>query len=697
MSVISNPPYPSYFDVDGSPLENGYLYFGAANQNPETNPITVYWDSAYLVPAAQPIRTSGGFAVRNGSPANVYVTTDYSLTVRDKNRRLVYSKLLSEGQTTAEVNIQFSTQTVIATSGQTVFNLSTAYTPGNQSLAVYHNGARLVVAQDYTETSATVVTLLIGATVGDVLQFVTATPINPSSLGAAAVAYVPAGAGAVATDVQTVLRETVSVTRFGADPTGVTDSTSAINAAIQYAKTSAIKCVEVPSGNYRTTSSIIIGGNFGAGIEFVGKQATITCSGNVPIIDINCRVPDTPPQVRMNCYVHGFTLVGPGKANTSSAGVKASRGAGVKVENCSITAVYRGVWGFGNLISHYSDLNIYSTFMPLQFEPDGIEFAANDIHFTRLKVFDNDRVCRMINFPNGAMTFIGCELEGNNLSGGLADGVRVAEFFDAGKVTMIGCHMEENPGQYNLFFDGNNNSHLSVNGCEIIPGDSCANVLYMANATGSPSLFVSGSRVTNNVVGGRIVLSTGAKGYFIGTQAGQVTGDVSKVVFQTAGILGVGRDGSVVDGNGIAFPATQVPSTNANTLDDYAEGTFTPTIIGLTTAGTATYANQNARYTKIGRQVFVEMFINWSAGSGTGDFAISGLPFTVSNTPVTYPAANISRTNAFAWTAGNVLSANFEPGTNRILFYQVPVGGGTVTPVAYDAAGYVMVSGTYTV
>jgi hypothetical protein len=253
MSVISNPPYPSYFDVDGSPLENGYLYFGAANQNPETNPITVYWDSAYLVPAAQPIRTSGGFAVRNGSPANVYVTTDYSLTVRDKNLRLVYSKLLSEGQTTAEVNIQFSTQTVIATSGQTVFNLSTAYTPGNQSLAVYHNGARLVVAQDYTETSATVVTLLIGATVGDVLQFVTATPINPSSLGAAAVAYVPAGAGAVATDVQTVLRETVSVTRFGADNTGTTNCYQAVEAAWQHCLANG-KDLYFPSGIYRITS-----------------------------------------------------------------------------------------------------------------------------------------------------------------------------------------------------------------------------------------------------------------------------------------------------------------------------------------------------------------------------------------------------------------------------------------------------------
>lgn len=236
MSVISNPPYPSYFDVDGSPLENGYLYFGAANQNPETNPITVYWDSAYTQPALQPIRTSGGFTVRSGTPANIYVSTDFSITVRDKNRRLVYSKLLSDGQSVAEVNLQYSTQAITATAGQTVFGLSTSYTPGNNSLAVYRNGLRLVAGVNYTETTSTSITLSIGATAGDVLQFVTATPINPSSLGAAAVAYVQAGAGAVATDVQTVLRETVSVTRFGAVGDGVTDDTAAIRNAVNAAQ-----------------------------------------------------------------------------------------------------------------------------------------------------------------------------------------------------------------------------------------------------------------------------------------------------------------------------------------------------------------------------------------------------------------------------------------------------------------------------
>jgi hypothetical protein len=255
MTVIANPPYPSYFDVDGSPLEDGYIYFGAANQNPETNPITVYWDSAYTQPALQPIRTSGGFTYRAGTPANIYVSTDFSITVRDKNRRLVYSKLLSEGQTTAEVNLQYSTQAITATAAQTVFGLSTAYTPGNNSLAVYHNGSRLIVGQDYTETTSTSITLAIGATAGDVLQFVTATPINPSSLGAAAVAYVPAGTGAVATNVQAKLRETVSVKDFGAVGDGVTDDTAAIQAALNAGS------IYIPDGTYIVSSVNVTASN----------------------------------------------------------------------------------------------------------------------------------------------------------------------------------------------------------------------------------------------------------------------------------------------------------------------------------------------------------------------------------------------------------------------------------------------------
>lgn len=90
--LATSSPFPQYFDLDGSPLDNGSLYFGTANGNPLTAPITVYLDSAGTQPAAQPIRTMNGFAVLNGTPVLLYVSGDYSLLVNDKRgRQVAYS------------------------------------------------------------------------------------------------------------------------------------------------------------------------------------------------------------------------------------------------------------------------------------------------------------------------------------------------------------------------------------------------------------------------------------------------------------------------------------------------------------------------------------------------------------------------------------------------------------------------------
>ena len=94
MSVLSvNPPYPIFSETDGQPLENGYIWIGTVNLDPQTNPISVYWDLAKTIPAAQPIRTLGGYPVYNGTPARLYVGADYSIRVMDNNGSLVYSSL----------------------------------------------------------------------------------------------------------------------------------------------------------------------------------------------------------------------------------------------------------------------------------------------------------------------------------------------------------------------------------------------------------------------------------------------------------------------------------------------------------------------------------------------------------------------------------------------------------------------------
>jgi hypothetical protein len=98
--------------------------------------------------------------------------------------------------------------------------------------------------------------------------------------------------------------------------------------------------------------------------------------------------------------------------------------------------------------------------------------------------------------------------------------------------------------------------------------------------------------------------------------------------------LGVGGATPAASGAGITFPATQSASSDANTLDDYEEGTWTPIYYGTSTAGTTTYTNRGGTYRKIGSIVFVEANIQWSSATGTGQGYIGGLPFTTtSNSP----------------------------------------------------------------
>jgi hypothetical protein len=92
MSALSiQPTYPIFTDIDGQPLDSGYIWIGTANLNPITNPINVYWDAALTQPAAQPIRTISGYPSNAGTPARLYVNSDYSIQVQNKNGTLVYS------------------------------------------------------------------------------------------------------------------------------------------------------------------------------------------------------------------------------------------------------------------------------------------------------------------------------------------------------------------------------------------------------------------------------------------------------------------------------------------------------------------------------------------------------------------------------------------------------------------------------
>jgi len=100
---------------------------------------------------------------------------------------------------------------------------------------------------------------------------------------------------------------------------------------------------------------------------------------------------------------------------------------------------------------------------------------------------------------------------------------------------------------------------------------------------------------------------------------------------KTLNTIGVGNATPTTSGAGITFPATQSASSDANTLDDYEEGTWTATLTGSTAAPT-TPITSTAIYTKIGRIVTVQfVFNNVNTTGATGNIRVTGFPFTFLN------------------------------------------------------------------
>ncbi len=175
-----------------------------------------------------------------------------------------------------------------------------------------------------------------------------------------------------------------------------------------------------------------------------------------------------------------------------------------------------------------------------------------------------------------------------------------------------------------------------------------------------------------NDMPGRLVFSTTADGASSPTERARITND---------GYLRLA-------GKGIQFNGD---TADANSLDDYEEGTFTPTIVGGTTAGSATYSSQNGVYRKIGSLVHFSISLAWTGGTGTGSLQISGLPFNVNTSYL--PVFSVFPVN-IALTAGNVIGG-FSNLTAGIQLVQTPTGGGADATVTYDAAGALYVTGTY--
>ena len=130
-----------------------------------------------------------------------------------------------------------------------------------------------------------------------------------------------------------------------------------------------------------------------------------------------------------------------------------------------------------------------------------------------------------------------------------------------------------------------------------------------------------------------------------------------------------------VSASGITFPATQSASSNANTLDDYEEGTWTPSV-----GGSATYnAQQNGWYVKIGKLVVVSFDISINT-IGTGNTQlVGGLPFSANDGGVTNEGSGVSY---WANLSSSVYSIATQLSGTNVAFVTTNTLQTTVTNVA---------------
>jgi hypothetical protein len=159
---------------------------------------------------------------------------------------------------------------------------------------------------------------------------------------------------------------------------------------------------------------------------------------------------------------------------------------------------------------------------------------------------------------------------------------------------------------------------------------------------------------------------------------------VEKMRLNANGNLSLYGGTTTATGVGVTFPATQSASSDANTLDDYEEGTWTVTIDSQVAGTGRTTLTKGSTYTKIGNTVVATCYANLSVlgSGGSGGMVISGLPFASSGTGGNYAAIYIGY---YAGLASNyyVLGGYNNPGTSTI-----NITGKTATSTTLDVTSF---------
>ena len=388
-----------FFTNTGAVLTGGKLYTYLAGT---TTPAAAYTSSNGATAWTNPIVLDS--AGRVSGSGEIWITDGilYKFLLKDANDVLIATYDNISGINSNFIAFVNQQEIVTATAGQTVFNLGISYQPGTNSLSVFVDGVNQYgpgALYAYTETDSDTVTFTSGLHVGAEVKFTTTQQQSAGAVSAAQVSFTgfkgqvgtvqdladndgsnwigfqPAGTGAVARSAQEKMRDVFSVLDFGADPTGVTDSTTAINNALAAIYTSGTKGAKLvfPQGTYLCKVNIngltnnSMGENglcisgYGAILKGKPTESSVIC--------VSGAVAGTPIVPPVNTYANGLRIEGftidmtgmPAAASTYAIAIQLSYNSSIE----DIHVIYEPNAGgglfLGNQVYTYAVRNLNTT------------------------------------------------------------------------------------------------------------------------------------------------------------------------------------------------------------------------------------------------------------------------------------------------------------------------------------------------
>ena len=216
-----------------------------------------------------------------------------------------------------------------------------------------------------------------------------------------------------------------------------------------------------------------------------------------------------------------------------------------------------------------------------------------------------------------------------------------------------------------------------------ISNDNTATVIAIGTGAGVKNVNIgspnttSGTGLTSGTTGISLSATNGPITINSGTGIIAISGDATATTLNIGGGAGV-KTVNVGSNNTTSALTLYFSGSAGSALSTYKAWTgFTPTALGSAVAGTTTYTIQQGYYTRIGDIVFIDLYIAYSAATGTGNLTIGALPFTVNNAAnsaflgtlrldgVTWPigttslsiSATVNSTNALLLGSGSTIAS----------------------------------------